>query len=173
MQQLRESAAELAVYDVFEASLFEQGDELGWLGKVGDAFWQVSIGGAVGQEAADEWNNLAEVDAVSEADEWVVWHADIEEADATVWSNDTVQLGEEGTEIDEVAQGEPARDSIDTLVGHGKLEDVGLDSWGVTASGVQHAVRQVDRDGPQSRIRQVDAHISGAAREVEHGTSVG
>ncbi len=69
MQQLRESAAELAVDDVFEAGLFEQGNEFGWLGKVGDALGEISIGGAVGQEAADEWNNLAEVDAVAEADE--------------------------------------------------------------------------------------------------------
>lgn len=102
-----------------------------------------------------------------------MWHADIEEADATVWPYDTVQLGEEGTKIDEIAQGEPARDSIDTVVGYGKLEDVGLDSWGVTASSVEHAVRQVDRDWPQSRVRQVDAHISGATRKVEHRASVG
>ena len=90
MQQLRESSAELAVDDVFEASLFEQGDELGGLGEIGDAFWQVSIGGAVGQQATDEWNDLAEVDAVAEANEWIVWHADIEEADAAIWSYDTV-----------------------------------------------------------------------------------
>ena len=140
MQQLRESSAELAVDDVFEASVFEQGDELGWLGEIGDAFWQVSIGGAVGQQAADEWNDLAEVDAVAESNEWIVWYADIEEADATVWSNDTVQLAEEGAQIDEVAQGEPARDSIDTVVWHWQLEDVGLDSRGVTATGMQHAV---------------------------------
>ena len=52
-------------------------------GKIGDAFWEVVVGGAVGKKSSDARDDLAEVNAVAPFDEWVSWNTDIEQGNAS------------------------------------------------------------------------------------------
>ena len=76
-----------------------------------------------------------------------------------------------GVEVDEVAQGEPARDAVDGAVGHRQAQDVGLHPRRAAAVGAQHAEAEVDRDRAVAGAGEVDAEVAGAAGQVEHAAA--
>ena len=173
MEKLCESATQLSMHYVFESRVLEECHELGRFGEIRDALGEVAIGGAIGQQSADQRNDLAEVNAVAEPDERIVGNADIEEADPTVRSNHAMKFDEERAEIDEIAKCEAARHAIDAAVRNGQLKDVCLRPWRVAPTGVQHAVGEVDGNRFQSRVCQIDAHVASATSEVEDDTAFG
>ena len=79
-----------------------------------------------------------------------------------------------GVEVDEVAQGEPARDAVDRRrrapAGAGRRPAT---SGAVGAGRGEHAERQVDADRPQPGGGQLAAEVAGAAGQVEHGGAAG
>ena len=168
MEQLREAATQLPVHNMFETSGLEQCDEPRRLWQVGDALGEVAVCGAIGQETSDEGNDLAEVDPVAEANQRVVRHADIEEADSTVRSDDAVEFGEERRKVHEVAKRKAAGHAVDARVGNGQLQDVGLNPRSFTSASMQHPVRQVDRNRRQPCVSKIDAHVARSTRQVEH-----
>jgi hypothetical protein len=138
-------------------------------GEVGDAPRQVAVGGPVGEQSADERDDPTEVDRVAEAHERVVGNADVEEGDATARPDDPGRLGEERSEVDQIAKCETAGEAVDGRGADGKLEDVGLGARGSGSVGGEHAVAEIHGDGTEPGLGEIDAEIPGARGEIEHG----
>ena len=83
---------------------------------------------------------------VADPHEAVAGHADVEQGDAPAGADHAGELGEERRQVDEVAQGEPARHAVDAAVGDREAQDVGLDPRRSAAVGAQHPEAEVDRD---------------------------
>jgi len=156
---------------VFETSGLEKRDEASRLRKVRNALGKVAIRGAIREESSDERHDLSEVDPISKPNQRIVRHADVEQADATVRFDDSVEFVEERGEVHEIAKCKAAGHAIDTRVRHGKLQDVGLNPRGIASSSVQHSIGKINRDWRKTCFSEVDAHVTRATRQVEDDAS--
>ena len=88
-------------------------------------------------------------------------------------SDGACQLGEERRQVDQVPQGEPARRTVDALVGDGEPQHVGVDERCGRAGGRQHPERQVHPDRSKPRGGELTAQVARATGQVDHGRAVG
>lgn len=123
---------------VHETRTLQQRDDFVTRRQIGDALRQIAVGGSIGEKASDQWHDLAEMDGVTESNDWIAGSADIEEGDASSRANDSGKFDEESAKIAQVAQGEATRNTIDRSHTEWQAQDVGLDAWRVAAVHDQH-----------------------------------
>ena len=154
---------------VRKPAALERSHELAGRREVGDAAGQVAVGGGVGEQSTDArarrarsttpWPHrtspLCGVPTSSSA---------MRPPGRTTRASSTKKV----VEVDEVAQGESARDAVDRGVRDGQAEDVGLDPRRAAVVGAQHPQAEVDRDGTVAGPGEVDAQVARAAGQVEH-----
>ncbi len=156
---------------VGETGLSEVSEHDVGLGEVGHTLRQVAIGGAVGEKTSDLRNDLAEVEAVADTDEATLRNSDVEQSDSPTGANDPSELAEKDRKVDEIAQGEPARRAIDRSIGERKSKDIGLRPRRTRTIGGQHAETEVERQGLETGPTEIDAEVTGSARQIDDPTS--
>jgi hypothetical protein len=65
------------MHGVSESGSLKLSDQNRPVRKVGDAAWQVPVSSCIAEKSSDSRHHLAEVDVVAEANERVVWDANI------------------------------------------------------------------------------------------------
>ena len=96
---------------------------------------------AVGEHAANPWNDLPKIDSISKSNEGISWHADIQQRDSAALPRDTSNLREECWKVKKIAQRKTASNTIDTGVWEGQAKYVGLRARCIAVIGGQHAKR--------------------------------
>ena len=99
--------------------------------------------------------------------------ADVEQGDPSAGPHDPAELVEEPAEVDEVAQCEPARHTVDRSVGHGEPEDVGLDRGAPLRSAMSIPRSRSTAQRPVPGLGQVEAEVTGPAGQVEDAAAGG
>ncbi len=166
---LGQPARQVPMFGVGETGGAEHGDHVGRLGEVRHAARQVAIGRTVREQRTDLRYHLAEVDVVAETQHLALRHAHIDQRDSPTGSGDPGDVGEEGGQIEQVAQCKATRDTVNHAIRNGQTQNVGLHPRSTGAVGCEHAVTEVDRDRSQPGRAKVHTEVAGARRQVDHG----
>jgi hypothetical protein len=100
------------VFSIRESSILQHLFHDGSIWQIHNALGEVTISRAVTQKRTNLWDDLAEVNVVTESNDRIVRNADIKQCDSSTWPDDSGALDKELLQVDKISQCESTNDSV-------------------------------------------------------------
>src|SRR6266850_5874740 len=148
-----------------------EGCELGWTEETGHGFGQVGIGGGVpGNEAADFWQNFAEIPAIEIPQQSIRWFGEFEDGDGAAGLQHALNFAQAGFVIGEIAEAKGGGHEVEGGVRERQPHGVGFEKRNGSrdrlgcARGQRGTLFFCANEHGVSKIRPDDSGTSGAGK---------